>query len=471
MSDRRKGAAGVDRVAADYEDQWVRAMAREALGAERAPDLTAKILDRATRDRGAPPRSARGRWVAAALVLLGIAIVFALALDGARRAAANVEAQDPQARPILPLAPGTTWTYRRTLPDGAEHTVVDRVTARRRVDERTVVQVTRTEEGEDDRRYRYFSVDDGGLWEHPGAVFASEPGLGRGARAKAFPLPVGSDRDWSYSIRSQREMPEGGGAFAWNAPAPMIRYEATIVDRATEIEVPAGTFEAIHVSVGMRSDILSMTDHRDHLYWVPGIGVVLQVRKQEDAEVFRLALERFDQGRAVPPPDQRLPVLLAKDRELGARGMPEATAWIDLGEATWVIGSEFCLARWQDGTQEVLRIWGDDLVPFEPGEIEAWNALLAEEKCYTDSGLGPQAVLEAISEAAGRLVAAQDGIEVVVWQMHGVRFSATGGRMESVLRVKDGDAPTQWRITLENAGATLTGLRLDRPEGDRERGR
>ena len=419
----------------NIEHAWVDAALEELIGQETPPDVTERVLARARGDEEAeepssPSPSPFSRLHAAAILLLGIGVVMLIPTAARDRSSGQQasENQDPTA--LMPLNLRARWEYRGV--EAGTGSTIETVTGRLAREGADVYQVLRQDDA--GITFAYLALDERGLWEfdagehygQPNPDLSTEPAL-------ILPTEVEQDATFTWKAKEPRTI-------VMDVPmprAPAFEHRSVVVGLDERVAVPAGKFDAIHIRVTIDSPSWPRVEDR---WYARGVGLVKRATKDEKGEERTHELVRFTAGRADTNRDTLLPELLAKNDELAERGMPERVEWVKLAREPLMLSSEFAVATWGED-RVILRLYDGKVSVFDRKKVAAWSTMVAEDNAHTRlEGFIPQVFMTALSGLAGRLFAAERGLDVLgEVRMQNVRFSGmTQERIvESLLSVRD----------------------------------
>lgn len=359
------------------------------------PDLTHVIMQRAgmapEHESSPPPcppplsvcgSNVRTRLAGAAIVLIAAAVVV-----GVWQTSRADEGQGPQA--WLPMQRGATWHYQVTGPDG-EWTYTESASGSVRRDNREyhLLVTHRASADHSDSRTRLLACDERGIWQDQAWEHALN-GYTQPYSCSLLPTPVRTDATWHWRYGGQ-ELD--------------LQFEAKVIAANEPCTVPAGTYRAAHVrATTTRGDTALVED----MWYARGVGLVRKTTTRNGKPTADAKLTRHDKGRPRWQPQLMLPEQLAKS-EFHNLGMPDEVRVVPLGVESLHIDSHFLRVRY--GTEwQLWRMTRQRLVAFDPSSMDAWNALVAEEKLFTPPKDQHTTVATHLSGIFGRLDAANQG--------------------------------------------------------------
>lgn len=382
----------------DWREAAVEMALEERFGAAPPRDLADRIVQRVLpsprRSTARPP----SRLAAAALLLLGVAVVLGVAWS---RPEAR-PAQDRDQR-LLPLEPRAVWTYdvRR---DGA--TSQRRCTAMAAAAEASTPRYLQLLVQEDGAAgFECAAIDQDGVWRRGDAGSSGAWFDGKAAATLLLPLPVGSRTQWDTEGEAVPPRPAGpgGGMFAGKVRQPTASHRRGELLAAREtVKVPAGSFEAAHVRLSPR-DAAETDQGVLDLWFAPGTGIVRRVLSSGGKEVEVAELTAFTPGRPDPDASAALAAFLRRDAGIANLGPAQATQWIESPARLVQLHTRFAVVTFVD-RKLVFAVRDGKVAAFDPETTDAWTQLLAaEDMTQWSNGMLPQARCMALGDLAGRI--------------------------------------------------------------------
>jgi len=445
----------------------------EQLGGAVPPDLVARIrrsangtpMPRRPRpapataaDRPATTRCARNhRLLAAALLLVGSAVVAGVALDS-RSNRSGFAAQEPQGRDDkphsmaaaawFPLSLGARWEYRQAR-DGDERKITVTATAAALVGGMPVVQLTELDGSEP--RFSFWSTDEHGVHQHASQGTSGDPlFIAAGVHGCVLPSPLGAEAKWSWRRLPAIELPKfGAAAVGRRTPADAIDCQATLLGVAEALRIGDRDWSCVHVRIDCTT---KNGPCEEHVWYARGVGVVRHaVHVEGQPEVLR----ELVQFTPAPPAPDRSNVLTALINAPGKH-----CEWVTFppeDDAAWTLRSTFALVREGDAIR-VFRVFGDHAVAFDRTRIEDFQALAADEDFGPRmEGLFPQRATVGLARLAARLHALQyEGNTVRDGKGFRAEIGQAAAKVEISVVVTDQDGKDQQLVV--KARMTMKGV-------------
>lgn len=401
----------------------------------------------------APRTPRRARWLAAALVAAGAAIVVGVETErrSSTRTGDPATAQDPKrgddrvlptdARAFFPLALGNRWTYRETK-NGTEREVIVEATAEAVVDGHHVVQLT--ELAGDDIAFTFWCDDPKGVWRmlRDGMQQDPVPGTFLASRCLELPTPVGAETQWTTHRAPEIHLPRfGAGRTPQLRAEDVFEVRAGLESTAAEIAsaAPGGErWRALHVRVGDG-------EHREDLYYARGTGLVRSVRTVDGVRVER-DLARFEPAAPRPAREAVLSGAIGDEAAKQARWLDESAS----AATQWTVRSDFAIV--QDGDRStVWRVLDDRAVPFDTAAVDSYAALAQDERAPERMrGLFNQRFAEGVLGLYEQLHLARDGAKVAQTGGMSAEIGAASTRLRREVSVTARDGTrTQCKLRLE----------------------
>jgi hypothetical protein len=187
--------------------------------------------------------------------------------------------------PLLPLAPGASWTYEKKTADGVEDVVVTVTDKKKTVDgvETTVVTEKVTEDGEliDDTKAWYAQDAEGNVWNLGETTEAHEDGK---VETEGWEAGV----DGAEAGIAMLAEPKVGDVYRQMFLEGEAEDQAEVLSTSESVEGPVGSWEGVLQT----EDTTPLEPEVEHKFYAKGIGAVqMQTIKGEKETV---TLTKYD---------------------------------------------------------------------------------------------------------------------------------------------------------------------------------
>lgn len=339
-----------------------------------------------------------------------------------------------QGNAIVPLRPQARWTYdvhdgngtRRVVLAAAGQALVWHAADGRR---RLVHQLF--ERDGEALRFRYFAAEPDGIFRYPNAVGPTRPGIDPAAAAtRLVPLPADAGATWRTRVGT-------------------VAATGRVVSHAT-LELPAGTFRALHCRLDYDGVAAGAADHEE-LWLAAGTGIVQQRFARGDTVLATWQLRTFEPGPDVVGSGEVVSDYVR--REHGLVYPAVRVAWVFASPRTFFPVTRFALAI-SAGERRAYAVRGGQVVPFEPTDGDAIAALLDAEQfpAGTDGDRRDGARVQFVAEVACRVLAAQAGIERPSERELDVEPDAGNGLLARVATADDEPVAPTVRVQVDEFG-------------------
>src|SRR5262249_5157975 len=147
-----------------------------------------------------------------------------------------------------------------------------------------------------------------------------------------------------------------------------------LVEPTVKVKVPAGEFACAHVRISSADDAVKTVEH---LWLLPGTGLVKHVLEQDGKPVEVTELKSFKAGTPEPEARTMLAKFLQRDAGVTDLGPVQETVWVEQAPDKLRLRSRFAVVRFLD-KKMTFCMRGSSVTPCDVTDCEQWTALVRE---------------------------------------------------------------------------------------------